>query len=104
MNQIRGQLYLCAKAARHLAVLTSARRLRAATPIVLALALALACCGTTLAQSTANWTGASGGEWNTAANWDIGVPGFGTNAVTPASPTVNYNLPMAAPRFRSLTL
>jgi autotransporter-associated beta strand protein len=51
----------------------------------------------------ATWTGASGGEWNTAANWNIGVPGPGTNAVINPSTTVNYNLPMLASSFGILT-
>ena len=53
---------------------------------------------------TASWIGASGGEWNTAANWDIGVPGVGTNAVIPAAAAVNYNIPMTAASFRTLSL
>ena len=53
---------------------------------------------------TATWIGGSGGEWNTAANWDIGVPGVGTNAVIPAAASVNYNNPMAAASFRTLSL
>ncbi|HEX4342477.1 MAG TPA: hypothetical protein VH255_03750, partial [Verrucomicrobiae bacterium] len=53
---------------------------------------------------TATWTGASGGEWNTAGNWDIGVPGVGTNAAIRSSTAVNYNIPMTAASFRSLAL
>ena len=40
-------------------------------------AVVLGLCEIVHAQ-TATWTGASGGEWNTAGNWDIGVPGTGT--------------------------
>ena len=67
------------------------------------LAVTLGLCETSRAQ-TATWVGASGGDWNIAGNWDIGVPGVGTNAVIPASTVVNYNLPMAAPSFKSLFL
>jgi autotransporter-associated beta strand protein len=56
------------------------------------------------AATTANWIGSSGGEWNTTANWDIGVPGVGTNAFLPASTTVNYTLPMASPNFGQLSV
>ena len=55
------------------------------------------------AQTTATWTGASGGEWNTAANWDIGVPGVATNALINSTTTANYNLPMTAASFGTLT-
>jgi len=60
-------------------------------------------------QVSATWIGpSSGGEWNTAANWDTGVPAEGTNALIGASSgtvtNVNYNLPMAATTFGALTL
>jgi autotransporter-associated beta strand protein len=54
---------------------------------------------------TATWTGSSGGDWNTAANWDLGaVPGPGTNALIPASTTVNYTSHMDAASFGQLSL
>ncbi|HXS69045.1 MAG TPA: hypothetical protein VN761_09395, partial [Candidatus Polarisedimenticolia bacterium] len=53
---------------------------------------------------TATWIGASGGDWNTPANWDIGVPGLGTNAVIPSGVSITYNSPMLAPSFRTLSL
>lgn len=61
------------------------------------------------AQISATWIGpASGDEWNTAADWDAGVPAEGTNALIGASSgtvtNVNYNLPMAATTFGALTL
>ncbi len=60
------------------------------------------------AQTTATWVGpASGGEWNTAANWDIGVPGSDANATTNAvigkGTNVNYSVPMLAGGFGGLT-
>ncbi len=61
------------------------------------------------AQVSATWIGpSSGAEWNTAADWDAGVPAEGTNALIGASSgtvtNVNYNLPMAATTFGALTL
>jgi fibronectin-binding autotransporter adhesin len=61
------------------------------------------------AQISATWIGpSSGGEWNTAANWDTGVPAEGTNALIGASSgtvtNVSYNIPMAATTFGALTL
>jgi len=70
---------------------------------IVLMAIMLGVCQTSRAQ-TATWTGASGGEWNTAGNWDIGVPGVGTNAVIPTAAAVNYNNPMTAASFRTLTL
>jgi len=61
-------------------------------------------------QTTANWIGpASGGEWNTATDWDTGLPpgldaNGTTNAFIGAGTNVNYNLPMTAASFGSLTL
>ena len=53
---------------------------------------------------TASWNGGGGdGDWNTALNWDIGVPAEGTNAVIGVGNTVNYTLPMAATGFGALT-
>ena len=55
------------------------------------------------AQTTATWTGGGGdGLWNNAANWDVGVPAEGTNAVIVTTTTINYNTPMAAASFGSL--
>ncbi len=51
------------------------------------------------AQTTANWIGpATGGEWNTPANWDTGFPPLDstTNASIAKGTNVSYNLPMAA--------
>ena len=76
-------------------------RYKPAQIILLAIMLGL---GESSRAQTATWIGASGGEWNTAANWDIGVPGVGTNAVIPAAASVNYNNPMAAASFRTLSL
>jgi fibronectin-binding autotransporter adhesin len=45
----------------------------------------------------------TGGEWNTAANWDLGVPGSGTNATINAGTNVNYNLEMTTGGFALLT-
>src|SRR5438105_14022398 len=59
----------------------------------------------TAPAQTATWTGAGGdGEWNTALNWDIGVPAEGTNAVIGGANIVSYNLPMAAGSFGTMTL
>jgi len=58
------------------------------------------------AQTTATWIGpASGGEWNTAANWNTGAPPLDstTNAVIGVGTNVSYNLPMAAASFGVLT-
>src|SRR3974390_984156 len=73
-------------------------------PVVL-LAAILGLCATSRAQTTATWVGpASGGEWNTPANWNPGVPGVGTNAVIGSGTNVNYNLPMtSASGFGQLT-
>lgn len=62
------------------------------------------------AQTTANWIGpSSGGEWNTASDWDTGLPpGLDANATTNAvigqGTNVLYNLPMTAASFGALTL
>ena len=61
---------------------------------------------TTRAQTTATWIGpASGGEWNTAANWDSGSPPLDstTNAFIGRTTNVSYNFPMAAVSFGTLT-
>src|SRR5579859_2387644 len=65
----------------------------------------LAICNVAQAQSSATWIGpASGGEWNTAADWNsTHVPGVGTNAFIGAGTNVSYNLPMAAASFGVLT-
>ena len=69
------------------------------------LGAALLASGLTAQAQTANWKGlASGGEWNTQANWDLlDVPGVGTNAQIGLSTNVNYNLPMTAASFGTLT-
>ncbi len=57
------------------------------------------------AQTTANWIGpATGGEWNTGANWDTGFPPLDatTNAFIGKGSNVNYNLPMATTGFGTL--
>ena len=62
---------------------------------------------TGFAQTTATWTGpASGGEWNTAANWSTGAPPLDstTNAFIGAATNVNYNVPMAATSFGVFSL
>jgi fibronectin-binding autotransporter adhesin len=62
---------------------------------------------TAQAQTTANWIGpATGGEWNTDANWDTGFPPLDTttNAFVGPGTNVNYDLPMAATSFGALTL
>lgn len=62
---------------------------------------------TSQAQTTASYIGpASGGEWNTPANWDTGAPPLDstTNAVIATGTNVYYNLPMSAASFGSLTL
>lgn len=56
------------------------------------------------AQTTATWIGpASGGEWNTAANWDTGLAPADatTNAFIGPGTNVNYSVPMAAASFGS---
>ena len=61
------------------------------------------------AQVTAIWTGpATGGEWNTAANWSLGgVPGNDanqtTNAFIGAGTNVSYNVPMTAAGLGALS-
>jgi fibronectin-binding autotransporter adhesin len=55
---------------------------------------------------TANttWIGpATGSEWNTPADWDIGIPAEGTNALIGVGTNVNYNVPMAATTFGILS-
>src|SRR5262249_7524690 len=53
-----------------------------------------------LHAQTANWTGvAADGNWNNAANWDIGVPAEGTNAVLGVGIVANYDAPMVAGSF-----
>lgn len=68
--------------------------------LVALLALALVSGSTGFAQPDATWGGGAGdGDWNNAANWDIGVPAEGTNALIATGNTVNYNAAMAAPSF-----
>lgn len=66
------------------------------------LALGLA---TTQAQITATWTGGGGdGFWDTAANWDAGIPAEGTNAVINGGSSVTYSNQMVATSFATLNL
>ena len=58
---------------------------------------------TTAKAQTAIWTGATGGEWNTPGNWDVGVPGVGTNALINVARVVNYTQPMISGSFAGLT-
>ena len=54
---------------------------------------------------TATWTNVPGGEWNTAADWDLAaVPGSGITAVISAGYAVTYTLPMSAASVGPLTL
>lgn len=68
--------------------------------------LMLAMSLTTARAQSANWIGpATGGEWNTAADWDAGVvPGVATNALIAATTNVSYNNVMSASTFGTLTL
>jgi len=70
----------------------------------LGLATIMALAGlTSLQAQPTTWTGASGGEWNTAGNWNNGVPNVGINALINAGANVNYNLTMSAASFGVLT-
>lgn len=73
------------------------------TLCVTALALGLL---PTQAQITATWVGpATGGLWNTDANWDTAaVPGVATNAIIAGGAVVNYSAPMLAPSIANLYL
>jgi fibronectin-binding autotransporter adhesin len=81
---------------------------RIVAPALLALALSAQ---PAFAQ-TAYWTNSAGGDWNTAANWDVdqlgvnAVPGVGINADIGSLivAAVTYNAPMTAPSFAGLTL
>jgi autotransporter-associated beta strand protein len=67
------------------------------TVFIIALVLGSECY---LHAQTANWTGvAADGNWNNAANWDIGVPAEGTNAVLGVGIVANYDVPMVAGSF-----
>jgi rhamnogalacturonan endolyase len=71
---------------------------------VLLLAMLLGGIANGQAQHATAWIGpTSGGEWNTAANWNSGLPGVGTNATIGALDNVNYSLPMAGAGFGALT-
>jgi fibronectin-binding autotransporter adhesin len=73
-------------------------------PRFLSLSVALFTAGLLTARGQDTWTGVSGGEWNTAGNWSLGVaPGSGVGALIPSGITANYNLVMAAPIFGNLT-
>ena len=54
---------------------------------------------------TAVWKGpASGGEWNTAANWDLlAAPGAATNVFIGPATNVSYTLPMTAATVGGIT-
>jgi autotransporter-associated beta strand protein len=92
----------------HLARPASARLLAG-----LAFVAAVLTTGPTTAQAqTAHFTNTLGGDWNTAGNWDLDftgvnvVPAEATNASLAAAGAaiVNYDTPMAATSFGSLTL
>ncbi|MBW8865262.1 MAG: autotransporter-associated beta strand repeat-containing protein [Verrucomicrobia bacterium] len=70
------------------------------------LATALLALGMTAAQAQVNasWSGNVDTDWNNAGNWDVGVPAEGTNAIIGGSATVNYNTPMVATSFATLSL
>ena len=71
---------------------------------IILLAITLGVGETSRAQHTATWIGpASGGEWNTAADWNSGVPGAGTNVIIGPGTNVSYNLPMISAGFGVLT-
>jgi autotransporter-associated beta strand protein len=73
--------------------------------LILIMAFLLAVPASGPAQFIATWSGGGGDtDWNNALNWDtLEVPGVGTNAVISAAVTVNYNAPMAAPSFSTLS-
>jgi autotransporter-associated beta strand protein len=73
--------------------------------ISLSVALLAAALATASAQTTATWNnGAADNNWNTAGNWDIGVPAEGTNAVIGAGFIVSNSTPMIATSFATLNL
>jgi autotransporter-associated beta strand protein len=75
------------KTFKHLVILASLATLAAQAP-----------------AQTATWNNqAADNNWNTAGNWDLGVPAEGTNALVNTGGTVNYNNPMAATSFGALT-
>ncbi len=58
----------------------------------------------TMRAAISTWIGpSSGGEWNTAADWNPQVPGAATNAIIGPGTNVSYNLPMTAAGFGMLT-
>jgi len=70
------------------------------------LCMALLAFGSTASQAqnaSATWTGASGGDWNNGANWDLGVPGVLTNSTIPTNIVVNYNSAMSSPSIGAVT-
>jgi hypothetical protein len=82
-------------------------------PLSNVLIAAMLACGIGTANSqTAYFTNTLGGDWNTAANWDLDFTGVNVapaeatnatiNAVGPV--TVDYNTPMAATSFGALAL
>jgi len=58
---------------------------------------------TSQAQNATYIGPATGGDWNTATNWDLGIPAPGTNATINAGTNVNYNLQMTTGGFALLT-
>ncbi len=75
--------------------------------IVLCVAVAHVICAFAQEPITATWIGpASGGEWNTPAFWDTGVPPLDptTNAFIGFNTNVNYNTQMTPERFGQLIL
>lgn len=52
---------------------------------------------------TTSWTNAAGGNWNTASNWDMGVPGLTDDAVINLSGTYTVTLDVS-PSVASLAL
>lgn len=59
--------------------------------------LALSLTSSQAQTANATWTGpASGGLWNTPADWDIGIPAEGTNVAIGTGTNITYNAPMAA--------
>lgn len=56
------------------------------------------------AQTTATWTGASGGSWNIDGNWSTAlVPGISTNVSIPTNMVVIYSSAMAAAGVGAVT-
>ncbi len=72
--------------------------------IKLGLAAALVVAGSASQAQDATWIGGAGTtDWNDDLNWDIGVPAEGTNAIVTIGSFVDYNAPMAASSFATLS-